>query len=399
MQIEYLTEQQIVSWGTVFQYDSRDNLIANSNINSFVTYPYTNVDYGVGKNDLGFISPLAGASAVILDIDVADESEYTASNVRVKVRPQAEGGGIINPNTGENIMSGEMEAVNLRGFQRSPSSKQVQVIVPVNINGTFDYAYEVSGELPLLRHIKIVGKISEFDVESLNQGTKISQLPFTEAEVDDMFVVSRCEDDDGRKFLATKEAGNKIPDFSDASRNYNASYGVSLYHLKQGLGMGAYCSIVLGSVGGVPTIDDSKSCFINCHLTMKPGGSSGAGTYQITTTNGLYKDKMVSVIASSSHGSNPAAREGGFLSVGKVTFERNSEPDTLPKIQGAKVTLSYNATVEITQYKPSFRKILANVTKNDDRKDARREEVYAPSKDATPKQYAPETLYVSFFGK
>ena len=204
MQIEYLTDQQIVSWGTVFQYDSRDNLISNSNINSWVTYPYTNVDYGVGRNDLGFISPLAGASAVILDIDVADESDYTASNVRVKVRPQAEGGGIINPSTGENIMSGEMEAVNLRGFQRAPSSKQVQVLVPVNINGTFDYAYEVSGELPLLRHIKIVGKVSEFDVESLNQGTKISQLPFSEAEVDDMFVVSRFEDDEGRKFLATK---------------------------------------------------------------------------------------------------------------------------------------------------------------------------------------------------
>ena len=104
MQIEYLTDQQIVSWGTVFEYNSRDNLIANSNINSWVTYPYTNVDYGVGRNDLGFISPLAGASAVILDIDVADESDYTASNVRVKVRPQAEGGGIINPSTGENII-------------------------------------------------------------------------------------------------------------------------------------------------------------------------------------------------------------------------------------------------------------------------------------------------------
>jgi len=396
MQIEYLTDQQIVSWGTVFQYDSRDNLIANSNINSWVTYPYTNVDYGVGRNDLGFISPLAGASAVILDIDVADESDYTASNVRVKVRPQAEGGGIINPSTGENIMSGEMEAVNLRGFQRAPSSKQVQVLVPVNINGTFDYAYEVSGELPLLRHIKIVGKVSEFDVESLNQGTKISQLPFSEAEVDDMFVVSRCEDDEGRKFLATKEAGNRIPDFSEASRNYNASYGVSLYHLKQGLGMGAYCSIVLSSSGG---IDASQSCFINCYLSMEPGGSAGAGTFQITTTNGLYKEKMVSVIASSSHGSNPAAREGGFLSVGKVTFQRNSEPDTLPKIQGAKVTTSYNATVEITQYKPSFEKVSVNAGKNDDRKDASTRIVYAPPSDATPKQYVPEILYVSFFGK
>lgn len=396
MQIEYLTDQQIVSWGTVFEYDSRDNLIANSNINSWVTYPYTNVDYGVGRNDLGFISPLAGASAVILDIDVADESDYTASNVRVKVRPQAEGGGIIDPSTGENIMSGEMEAVNLRGFQRAPSSKQVQVLVPVNINGTFDYAYEVSGELPLLRHIKIVGKVSEFDVESLNQGTKISQLPFTEAEVDDMFVVSRCEDDEGRKFLATKEAGNRIPDFSEDSRNYNASYGVSLYHLKQGLGMGAYCSIVLSSSGG---IDASQSCFINCYLSMEPGGAAGAGTYQITTTNGLYKEKMVSVIASSAHGSNPAAREGGFLSVGKVTFQRNSEPDTLPKIQGAKVTTSYNATVEITQYKPSFMKKWVNASKNDDRKDASLTEVYAPPSDPTPQQYVPETLYVSFFGK
>ena len=108
---------------------------------------------------------------------------------------------------------------------------------------------------------------------------------------------------------------------------------------------------------------------------------------------------MVSVIASSAHGSNPAAREGGFLSVGKVTFQKNTEPDTLPKIQGAKVTTSYNATVEITQYKPSFAKKMANVTQNDDRKDARLEEVYAPPKDPTPKQYVPETLYVSFFGR
>lgn len=396
MQIEYLTDQQIVNWGTVFEYDTRDNLVANSNIESWTTYPYTDVDYGVGRDALGYISPLAGASAVILDIDVSDESEFTASNVRVKVRAQASGGGIIDPSTGMNIMSGEMEAINLRGFQRSPSHKQVQVIVPVNINGTFDYSYEVNGELPLLRHIKIVGKISEFDVESLNQGTKISQLPFSEAEIDDMFVVSRCEDDSSRKFLTTREAGNRIPDFSQGTRNYNASYGVSMYHLKQGLGMGAYCSIVIGSNGG---IDETQSHFVNCFLSVEPGGGSGVGTYQIKTTNGLFKDKTVTVLASSSHGSNPAVREGGFLSVGKVKFERNNEPAVLPPVQGATVTVSYNAYVDITQYKPSFKIKQVNASKNDDRKDASLTKVYAPPDDPTPQQYVPETLYVSFLGK
>ena len=133
-----------------------------------------------------------------------------------------------------------------------------------------------------------MGKVSEFDVESLNQGTKISQLPFTEAEVDDMFVVSRCEDDEGRKFLATKEAGNRIPDFSEDSRNYNASYGVSLYHLKQGLGMGAYCSIVLSSSGG---IDASQSCFINCYLSMEPGGAAGAELIKLQQPMDYIKKK------------------------------------------------------------------------------------------------------------
>jgi hypothetical protein len=396
MQIEYLTDEQKISWGTVFQYDTRDNLVSNSNIDSWTTYPYPNVDYGQGSNDLGFISPLEGASAVILDVDVSDESEYTSSNVRVKVRPQASAGGTIDPLTGTNIMSHEIEAVNLKGFQRSPSHKQVQVIVPLNRNGTFDYSYEVTGELPLLRHIKIVGKISEFDVESLSQGTKISQLPFTEAEVDDLFVVSRCEDDTTtRKFLTASEGSNKIPDFSEGTRNYNASYGVSLYHLKQGLGMGAYCTIVKGDKG---IIDLSKSCFVNCHLAIHPG-KQGAGTYQIITTNGLYKEEnKVTVIASSSSGSDNVLKEGGFLSVGAIEMEKNNEPDTLPKIQGAKVTDSWNAVVEITQYKPSFKLVTLQIP-HDDKKDKSPHTVYGPPSDPTPLQYCPTVLYVSFFGQ
>lgn len=395
MQIEYLTDEQKISWGTVFEYDTRDNLVSNSNIDSWTTYPYPNVDYGQGSNDLGFISPLEGASAVILDVDVSDESEYTSSNVRVKVRPQASAGGTIDPLTGTNIMSHEIEAVNLKGFQRSPSHKQVQVIVPLNRNGTFDYSYEVTGELPLLRHIKIVGKISEFDVESLSQGTKISQLPFTEAEVDDLFVVSRCEDDTGRKFLTAQEGSNKIPDFSEGTRNYNASYGVSLYHLKQGLGMGAYCTIVKNDGGG---IDLTRSCFVNCHLAVSPG-SMGAGTYQIKTTNGLYKEEnKVTVIASSSSGSDNVLKEGGFLSVGAIVMEKNAEPDTLPKIQGAKVTESWNAVVEITQYKPSFKLVTLQIP-DDDRKDKSPSTVYGPPSDPTPLEYCPSVLYVSFFGQ
>ncbi len=396
MQIEYLTDEQKISWGTVFEYDTRDNLVSNSNIDSWTTYPYPNVDYGQGRNDLGFISPLEGASAVILDIDVSDESEYTSSNVRVKVRPEASAGGTIDPLTGTNIMSHEIEAVNLKGFQRSPSHKQVQVIVPLNRNGTFDYSYEVTGELPLLRHIKIVGKISEFDVESLSQGTKISQLPFTEAEVDDLFVVSRCEDDTGRKFLTAQQGSNKIPDFSEGTRNYNASYGVSLYHLKQGLGMGAYCTIVKSDSGG---IDLSRSCFVNCHLQIPPNQGLGAGTYQIVTTNGLYKEEnKVTVIASSSSGSDNVLKEGGFLSVGAIVMEKNNEPDTLPKIQGAKVTESWNAVVEITQYKPSFDLVTLRIP-HDDKKDKSTHTVYGPPSDPTPLQYAPSVLYVSFFGQ
>lgn len=397
MQIEYLTLQQIQSWGTVFEYSTRDNLIANSNINNWVTYPYPDVDYGLSRGPLGYISPLAGASAVILDIDVSDESEYTSSNVRVKVRPQA-GLSIPDPSTGENIADAEMEAVNLRGFQRSPSHKQVQVIVPVNVNGTFDYAYEVSGDLPLLRHIKIVGKISEFDLESLNQGTKISELPFTEAQIDDMFVVSRCEANDNRKFLPTQEGGNLIPDFSEGNRDYSASYGVSLYHLKQGLGMGAYCTIAKGQDG---SIDYTKSVFVNCFLEKNsPGGADGDGAYAIVTTNGLYKSaNQVCVVASSSHGSSAGNREGGFISVGYPTFEVDNSPNTLQKIQGANATASFNARVVVTQYKPSFRKIMVNASKNDDRKDASLTEVYAPPVDTTPLQYAVETLYVSFLGQ
>ena len=398
MQIEYLDRSQILNWGTVFEYDTRANLVSNSNINSWITYPYPDVNYdGLPATPLGYMSPLAGASAVILDIDAADESEYTASNVRVKVRPQA--GTSVTTNTGENVADAEMEVMNLRGFQRSPSHKQVQVIVPVNKNGTFDWSYEVSGELPLLRHIKIVGKISEFDVESLNQGTRISELPFSEAEIDDMFVVSRCEDNDNRKFLATDEGGNLIPDFSEGNRDYTASYGISLYHLKQGLGMGAYCTIAKKTDSG--EIDYSKSVFVNCFLQKgTPGGSGGAGTYIITTTNGLYKEQnQVCVIASSSHGSSAGNKEGGFIGVGYPTFEQDTSQSTLQKIEGAVSTISYNCSVEVTQYKPSFRLVSVNASKNDDRKDASMTNVYGPPADTTPEQYAVETLYVSFFGK
>ena len=77
MQIEYLDRSQIISWGTVFEYDTRANLVSNSNINSWITYPYPDVNYdGLPATPLGYMSPLAGASAVILDIDAADESEY-----------------------------------------------------------------------------------------------------------------------------------------------------------------------------------------------------------------------------------------------------------------------------------------------------------------------------------
>lgn len=401
MQIEYLTSEQIVQWGTVFKYDTRDNLIADSNIDAWTTYPYPNVDYGLDSNDRGFISPLAGASAVILDIDVADESEYTASNVIVKVRPEAGGDVQIDPSTGENIASKEMEAVNLRGFQRSPSHKQVQVIVPLNEYGTFDYAYAVSGELPLLRHIKIIGKISEFDVESLNQGTKISQLPFSDPQIDDMFVVSRCKNDDGRKMLQTSGGGNEIPDFTEGQRDYNASYAVSLYHLKQGLGMGAYCSIVIDESN---TIDNEKSFFVNCYLEENyPGGSNGAGTYLIHTTNGLYLDKKVCVLASSSSHSaanKNAEQEGGFISVGPPEFSIDDTESTLPAIPGSEERTRYNAYVHITQFMPSFRVIDVNVSRNDDRKDASMGKAYAPPLENTPvAQYAPQVLFVSFLGQ
>jgi hypothetical protein len=165
MQIEYLSDEEVVSWGTVFEYDTRDWLFNNSNIENYVQYPSAQIMTAQGD------PPWKGATALILDIDVADESPYTASNVKVKLRKQATGGGILIPGGGT-VMNEEITAVNLRGFESSPSCKQVQVIVPLSALGTFEYAYEVEGELPLLRHIKVIGKISEFDLLSLDALTR-----------------------------------------------------------------------------------------------------------------------------------------------------------------------------------------------------------------------------------
>ena len=394
MKVEYLKDAEIISWGTVFAYDTRDNLFAGSGLESWTTFPFTDFNYGLGSNDLGFVSPINGAAAVILDIDVADESEYTASNVIVKFRSQA-GGSITSLPTGEIIRSGEIEGINLRGFERSPSSKQTQVIVPLNSNGTFDYSYEVSGELPLLRHIKIVGKMSEFDVESLRQGTKISQLPFTDTQIDDMFIVSRCEDEPtSRKFIKSEGGGNSIPDFSENTRDYNASYAVSLYHLKQGLGVGAHCTIIVNDKG---EIDEAESCMINCFVEKD---ATDIGRFIITTTNGLYKDKQVTVLASSSSGSSQAVREGGFIAVDPPTFSLDNSIKVLPPIAGqAQAERAFNAEVIITQYNLGSKRVMVDTPRADDRKDANQMFIETVGGPEDNTQYCPYALYISFIGK
>jgi len=381
MQIEYLSDEEVLTWGTVFEYDTRDWLFNNSNIENWVQYPSAQLMTAQGN------PPWAGATALILDIDVSDESPYTASNVRVKLRKQATGGGILIPGGGA-IMNEEIEAVNLRGFESAPSTKQVQVIVPLSDLGTFEYAYEVSGELPLLRHIKVVGKISEFDLSALNSGTKISDLSYVEGRDDDLFVISRCSDTEGeRKFIEDTRSGSRIPDFTTNSRKWVSTHAISMYHMRQGLGLGAYAVI---SNGGADNV------FVNCFMQQ----SGGSDTYVIQTLNGLFPNRQCVVLANSTgsrKAGNPkaATMDGGYIAVGEVVFPSAAgNPSTIP---GQKVDESYDAQVEITQYKPAMKKVEVS-TGGDDRKDYGRATVYAPT-EGNPETYQPGYLYVAFIGR
>jgi hypothetical protein len=382
MQIEYLSDQANLVWGTVFEYDTRDWLVSNSNIDNWIQYPSALQMTAEGD------PPWKGATALILDIDVADESPYTASNVRVKLRKQATGGGISIPGGGT-VMNEEQEALNLRGFETAPSHKQIQAIVPLSDLGTFEWAYEVSGELPLIRHIKVVGQISEFDLNALNTGTKISQLQYVEGRDDDLFIISRCSDTEGeRLFITDPNSGARIPDFTTDSRKWVSSHAVSMYHLRQGLGLGAYA--VISNGGG------AENVFVNCFMEQ----SGGADTYVIKTLNGLFTNKQCVVLASStgSQKSGEPSRsimDGGYISVGKVQFP--SAAGAQATIPGQKLDQSYDAQVNITQYKPAF-KVVTVSTGGDDRKDYGKADVYAPAGDQ-PETYTPGFLYVAFIGR
>lgn len=382
MQIEYLTDEEVVSWGTVFEYDTRDWLFNNSNIENWVSYPGAQLLTAQGD------PPWKGASALILDIDVSDESPYTASNVRVKLRKQATGGGIMVPG-GEPVMNEEITAVNLRGFETSPSCKQVQVIVPLSALGTFEYSYEVEGEAPLLRHIKVLGKISEFDLAALNSGTKISDLSYVAGRDDDLFVVSRCSDKEGdRAFITDERSGAKIPDFSSGGRKWVSTHAVSMYHLRQGLGLGAYAVIEKGGGG--------NSVYVNCFMQE----SGGSDTYIIKTLNGLFPNKQCVVLTSSTGSSksgNPTSSnmDGGYISVGEVKFPSAAgSPSTLPD---QKMNESYDAQVDVTQYKPAFKPVTVS-TGGDDRKDYGTAVVYGPAGDE-PNSYQPGYMYIAFIGR
>ena len=335
MQIEYLSDQATLIWGTVFEYDTRDWLVSNSNIQNWIQYPSALQMTAEGD------PPWKGATALILDIDVADESPYTASNVRVKLRKQATGGGITIPG-GATIMSEEMEALNLRGFETAPSHKQVQAIVPISDLGTFEWAYEVSGELPLIRHIKVVGQISEFDLSALSSGTKISQLQYVTGRDDDLMLISRCSDTEGeRTFITDPQSGSRIPDFTTNSRKWVSSHAISMYHLRQGLGLGAYA--VISAKGG------EKSVFVNCFMVS----DNSSDTMVIQTLNGLFPNKQCTVLTSSTGSKmqgtpSASAMDGGYVSVGEVGFAAaQGAQSTLP---GQKMELTYDATVEIMMH-------------------------------------------------
>ena len=384
MQIEYLTDEEVVSWGTVFEYDTRDWLFNNSNIENWVQYPSAQLMTAQGD------PPWKGATALILDIDVADESPYTSSNVKVKLRKQATGGGILIPGGGA-VMNEEITAVNLRGFESSPSCKQVQVIVPLSALGTFEYAYEVEGELPLLKHIKVVGKISEFDLSALNSGTKISDLSYVEGRDDDLFVISRCSDTEGeRKFITDERSGARIPDFSSNSRKWVSTHAMSMYHLRQGLGLGAYAMIEKGGGG--------NSVFVNCFMVNE----GGKDTYTIKTLNGLFPNKQCIVLANSTMSRkagqpNLIDLDGGFVSVGEVSFSQATDsPSTLP---GKKTNESFDAQVDVTQCEINM-DIFEVSTGGDDRKDYGRRKAYGPfDPEAPPKTYQPGYMYVAFIGR
>lgn len=380
MQIEYLTDQEVVLWSSVFEYDTRDWLFNNSNIENWVKYPSTQLVEAQGD------PPWKGASALILDIDVSDESSYTASDVWVKLRKQATGGGILVPGA-EPIMNEEITAVHLRGFESAPSTKQVQVIVPLSEHGKFEYAYEVKGELPLLRHIKVIGKISEFDMSALNQGTKISDLQYVEGRDDDLFVVSRCSDKEGeRKFIVDEKSGSRIPDFTDSSRKWVSTHAMSMYHLRQGLGLGAYAVINSGGVNNV---------YVNCFMTQGTGD-----TMTIKSLNGLFPNRQCVVLVSSSASPavgtpKPSEVEGGYISVGEVTFPSAAgNASTLP---GQKMKDTYDAQVDVIQYKPAFKPVTVS-TGGDDRKDYGTAVVYGPAGDE-PETYVPGIMYIAFIGR
>jgi hypothetical protein len=161
-----------------------------------------------------------------------------------------------------------------------------------------------------------------------------------------------------------------------------------MYHLRQGLGLGAYAVIEKGGGG--------DSVFVNCFM-VNQGGSD---TYTIKTLNGLFPNKQCVVLTSSTmskKAGNPSMGDldGGYLAVGKVSFPSAAgSPATLP---GQKMNESYDAQVDVTQCQPNMRKVWVS-TGGDDRKDYGKEEVWAPV-DGNPLTYQPGYMYIAFIGR
>tara|TARA_Y100000361_G_scaffold154137_1_gene178351 strand:- start:4484 stop:5500 length:1017 start_codon:yes stop_codon:yes gene_type:complete len=296
-----------------------------------------------------------GAENLIISVDVADVDDYDPSSIAIEVRAS----------------SGEasVEVVNLEG-QKAFSTKQVQAVIPISASNGFEWRVsKATGAKPKLCSLKVIGYVAEFDSDRFTYGSKISQLdPSEEIKKDDLFVVSRSSS--GGLY---DPAGRPV-----GTRTYDESKSVSLYDLRQSLGLGAFAKI--GNAGS------QDGPYLNCTVV-----ETSEGQFKVTTTGGLFPEQKAIVLASSS-GTN-GVLNGGHVEVGDPKYVST----TIGSGPGA--TSSFNVEVTVKQWgiplTPGRGLINAG---GDDRKDAWTTAEYDFARMGEPQTYQPTVLCIAILG-
>jgi hypothetical protein len=296
-----------------------------------------------------------GADNLIINVDVADVDDYNPSTIAVEVRASSS--------------SPTIEIVFLDG-QKSFSSKQVQSVIPISTTNGFEWRVtKLSGSMPKLCSIKVIGYVAEFDADRFTYGSKISQLDASEEiRKDDIFIISRASG--GGQY---DSSGRPIGD-----RTYDESKSVSLYDLRQSLGLGAFAKIVNGAGQDGP--------YLNCSVI-----ETSEGQFELTTTGGLFPEQKAIVLASSS-GTN-GTLSGGHVEVGDPQYVAT----TIGSGVGAKA--SYDVKVVVKQWGIPLSPASAVVSSGgDDKKDHYYNLQPNFAKMGNPQTYQPTVLCIAILG-